>query len=257
MADFSVYIKKTLLSVLSPVALIFLFLLIVTLYVVLGKRRGRHRFLFFVAVFLYFISTTPFMPYFLLNNLEKGFKIPQEEEIAKARYLVVLTGRIYSSPQLNLEERFSRETIIRFLVALEVKRRFPEKKLIIVGGSLEGKGSSYLSELAKRFNIDSLPLDTPLDTFSSAKALKDSIPQGESFVLFTSAYHLPRTLLIFKKEGLNPIPYPTNFNHLLCKPANLLFYILPQDLYLNLTSLAVQEYLGIAYYKIKYWFKRK
>lgn len=239
-----------------PSTLVFLFLLVVTVYVVLGKRRGRRRFLLFLAVFLYYLSATPFLPYFLLKNLEKGYSIPREEDLSKVKNLVVLTGRIYGDPGLSLEERFSRETLIRFLVALEIKKRFPEKRIWIVGGSFEGKGATYLQELAERWGIKVEALDTPLDTLKSAKEVKGIIPSGEPFYLLTSAYHLPRALFLFKKEGLNPLPYPTNYNHLLCKPSRFFLYLFPHDLYLNLTNLAFQEYLGLAYYKIKYFFKR-
>ncbi|MFN4196977.1 MAG: YdcF family protein [Caldimicrobium sp.] len=221
----------------------------------MGKRRGRRRFLLFIAVFFYYLSTTPLFPYILLKNLEKGQKIPTKEEISKVDTLVVLTGRVYGDPNLTLQERFSRETLVRFLVAINLKKAFPEKRVIIVGGSLEGQGATYLKELAGSWGIEAEALDTPLDTLTSARELKKIIPQNKPFYLLTSAYHLPRALFILKNEGLNPLPYPTNFNHPLCKPSKIYLYFFPQDLYLNFTNLAVQEYLGFAYYKVKYFFK--
>lgn len=192
----------------------------------------------------------------LLRNLEKGQKIPTKEEISKVDTLVVFTGRVYGDPNLTLEERFSRETLIRFLVALNLKKTYPDKRFIIVGGSLEGKGATYLKELAERWGVIAEAVDTPLDTLTSARELKKIISENKPFYLLTSAYHLPRALYILKNEGLNPLPYPTNFNHPLCKPSKLYLYFFPQDLYLNFTNLAVQEYLGLGYYKIKYFFKK-
>ncbi|MGC8871685.1 MAG: YdcF family protein [Caldimicrobium sp.] len=256
MSDYYFLLKKILLYLSYPSTLIFLFLLLVTIYVVLGKRRGRRRFLLFIAVFLYYLSTTPFLPYFLLKNLEKRYSIPSQEEISKVDTLVLLTGRIYGDPGLSLEERFSRETLVRFLTALELKQKYPQKRLIIIGGSLEGRGAVYLKELAERWKIKVEAIDTPLDTLQSARELKKFIPPEKPFFLLTSAYHLPRALFLFKKEGLNPIPYPTNFNHKLCKPSRLFLYFFPQDIYLNFTNLAVQEYLALAYYKLKYFIKR-
>ncbi|MFN4132375.1 MAG: YdcF family protein, partial [Caldimicrobium sp.] len=122
-------------------------------------------------------------------------------------------------------------------------------------GSFEGKGASYLKELAEKWGMKVEALDTPLDTLRSAKELKKILPENQPFLLLTSAYHLPRALFLFKKEGLNPIPYPTNFNYLLCKPSKAFLYFFPQDLYLNLTNLAFQEYLALFYYKLKYFIK--
>uniref|UniRef100_A0A832LX65 YdcF family protein n=1 Tax=Caldimicrobium thiodismutans TaxID=1653476 RepID=A0A832LX65_9BACT len=256
MPNFTFLLKKIITYLFYPSTLIFLFLLAVTIYVVLGKRRGRRRFLLFLAIFLYYLSTTPFFPYIMLKNLEKGFKIPLQEELERVNTLVVLTGRIYGDPRLGLEERFSRETLIRFLVALELKKKFPHKKLIVVGGSFEGKGASYLKELASKWGVTVEALDVPLDTSESARALKGVLKEGEPFYLLTSAYHLPRALFLFKKEGLNPLPYPTNFNHPLCKPSKTFLYFFPQDIYLSFSNLAFQEYLALTYYKIKYLFKR-
>ncbi|MCS7199517.1 MAG: YdcF family protein [Caldimicrobium sp.] len=256
MQDLSFLLKGILAYLFYPSTLIFLFLLLVTIYVVLGKRRGRRRFLLFVAVFLYYISTTPFLPYLMLKNLERNYKVPSPEEVAQVNTLVVLAGRIYGDPKLTLEERFSRETLIRFLVGVELKRQFPKKRLIVVGGTFEGKGATYLKELAERFKIEVEPLDVPLDTIRSAKELKKILPSGEPFYLLTSAYHLPRAMFLFQKEGLNPIAYPTNFNHLLCKPKKFFLYIFPQDLYLGFSNLAFKEYLALTYYKIKYSLKR-
>jgi uncharacterized SAM-binding protein YcdF (DUF218 family) len=256
MPDLTFLLKKIILYLFYPSTLIFLFLLAVSIYVLLGKRRGRRRFLLFLAIFLYYLSTTPFLPYFLLKNLEKDYPIPSEEELSKIKNLVVLTGRIYGDPGLSLEERFSRETLIRFLVALEIKKKYPEKKLWIVGGSFEGKGAGYLQELAEKWGVKVEALDTPLDTLRSAKEVKKIIPPGEPFYLLTSAYHLPRAIFLFKKEGLNPLPYPTNYNYPLCKPSRFFLYIFPHDLYLNLTNLAFQEYLALTYYKIKYFINR-
>lgn len=256
MSDYLFLLKKIILYLFYPSTLIFLFLFLVTIYVVLGKRRGRRRFLLFVAVFLYYFSTTPFIPYLLLKELEEDYRIPSEEELAKIDTLVLLTGRIYGDPGLSLEERFSRETLIRFLSALEIKKKYPQKRLIILGGSFEGKGATYLKELAKKWGIEVEALDAPLDTLQSARELKKIIPSEKPFFLLTSAYHLPRALFLFKKEGLNPYPYPTNFNYKLCKPAKLFLYFFPHDIYLNFTNLAVQEYLALSYYKLKYFVRR-
>ncbi|AIH03720.1 MAG: Uncharacterized protein XD42_0592 [Thermodesulfobacterium sp. 37_54] len=250
--------KKFCVFFFRPSSLIFLFLLTVSIYVILGKRRGRRRFFLFVAVALYYLSTTPFLPYFLLKQLEKNYPVPSQQEITKAEKIIVLTGRIYGQKDLSLEERFSKETLVRFFKALELKKLYPEKKVIIVGGSYEtpdSKGASYLKEFANKLGYQVEAVDIPLDTETSVKAIKNLLHSPEEkFLLLTSAYHLPRTMLLFKKEGLFPIPYPTNYNHKLCKPELSVTTFFPNDLYLNLTNLAFHEYLGLLFYKLKYIF---
>ncbi|QER42202.1 YdcF family protein [Thermodesulfobacterium sp. TA1] len=256
MSDLFFIIKKFFVFLFRPSSLIFLFLLTVSIYVVLGKRRGRRRFFLFVAVALYYLSTTPFLPYFLLKQLEKNYPIPPQEEIAKVEKIIVLTGRVYGQKDLGLEERFSKETLVRFFKALELKKVYPEKKVIIVGGSYEDlnfKGASYLKEFAGKLGYQVEAIDIPLDTETSVKTIKKLLSSPEErFLLLTSAYHLPRAIILFKKEGLNPIPYPTNYNHKLCKPDFSVSNFFPNDLYFSLTNLAFHEYLGILFYKIKF-----
>jgi len=257
-------LKKFFLFLFYPSTLIFIFLLLVSVYVVLEKRRGRRRFLLFLAIFLYYLSSTPFFPYLLLKHLEKNYSPPSKEEIKKIKKIVVLTGRIYGSKTLSLEERFSRETLVRFLKALELKKEYPDKEIILLGGSYEdkeNKGATYLKKLAEKFGFKVKALDTPLDTITSAKVLKDYLSRTDNsntpFLLLTSAYHLPRAIYLFKKEGLNPIPYPTNYHYKLCKPSFSIWEFFPHNLYLNLTNRAAHEYLAFGFYKIKYFIWRK
>ncbi|RKX60738.1 MAG: hypothetical protein DRP29_02060 [Thermodesulfobacteriota bacterium] len=256
MSDFLFILKKFFLYLLYPSSLIFIFLLLVSLYVILEKRRGRRRLLLFLAIFLYYASCTPFLPYFMLKHLENKYIIPDKKQIQKAEYIVVLTGRIYENPGLSLEERFSRETIIRFLKALELKKKYPNKKIIILGGAFrhkQKKGASFLKDFAKKLGVKVIAVDTPLDTLNSARVLKKYVNLNENFLLLTSAYHLPRAVYLFKKEGFkNLIPYPTNYNYKLCKPSFSIWNFFPDDLYLELTNMAVHEYLGLIFYKLKY-----
>ncbi|PMP98113.1 MAG: hypothetical protein C0169_00555 [Thermodesulfobacterium geofontis] len=261
MIDLTFSLKKFFLFLFYPSSLIFIFFLLITVYVILDKRRGRRRFLLFLAILLYYFSSTPFLPYLLLKQLEKNYQLPSKEEIAKIKRIVVLTGRIYGEENLSLEERFSRETILRFLKALELKKQYPDKEIILLGGSYEDKynrGASYLKTLAEKFGFQVEAIDTPLDTITSARILKDYFLKNEKdaqtpFLLLTSAYHLPRAIYLFKKEGLNPIPYPTNYHYKLCQPSFSIWKFLPNDLYIDLTNRATHEYLAFGFYKIKYF----
>ncbi len=263
MSKLTFSLKKFFLFLFYPSSLIFIFLLLVSIYVILEKRKGRRRLLLFLAIFIYYISSTPFLPYILLKQLEKNYSIPSKEKLRDLKIIVVLTGRIYGNPNLSLEDRFSRETLIRVLKALELKKEYPDKEIILIGGSYEdreGKGATYLKILAEKFNFQVKAIDTPLDTLTTARTLKTYFFQREKnpgipFLLLTSAYHLPRAIYLFKKENLNPIPYPTNYLSELCKPTFSFWEFFPNDLYLGFTNRAVHEYLALSFYKIKYFIK--
>ena len=54
-----------------------------------------------------------------------------------------------------------------------------------------------------------LVLDKPKDTEEEAAAVKMAIGDAP-FLLVTSASHLPRAMLFFRRAGLTPLPAPAN-----------------------------------------------
>jgi uncharacterized SAM-binding protein YcdF (DUF218 family) len=70
----------------------------------------------------------------------------------------------------------------------------------------------------------------------------------DPFFLVTSAGHMPRSLAVFRKQGLEPIPVP--IDHQLPKDwrkANLA----PRPAALVVSDLAVHERLGLLWYRIR------
>jgi len=51
-----------------------------------------------------------------------------------------------------------------------------------------------------------------MNTSDHPKYLKKLLT-GKQFAIVTSAYHMPRALRIFKAQGLNGHPYPTDFQN--------------------------------------------
>ncbi len=98
-----------------------------------------------------------------------------------------------------------------------------------------------------------------LNTRQNAVNVKEIIQQEniKKIILITSAFHLPRSLLIFKKLGINPIPAPTDFFVTVDQsPPSLegiILGILPDAHRLSLTTLALKEYLGIIIYRLRGW----
>jgi uncharacterized SAM-binding protein YcdF (DUF218 family) len=87
------------------------------------------------------------------------------------------------------------------------------------------------------------------DTKDEARLIKDMVG-NESFFLVTSASHMPRSVALFKKEGMNPIPAPTD--HRIKERQRLspgMFF--PWAGNLIKAELAVHEYLGLGWAKIR------
>jgi uncharacterized SAM-binding protein YcdF (DUF218 family) len=71
---------------------------------------------------------------------------------------------------------------------------------------------------------------------------------GERWLLLTSAYHMPRSIGIFRKIGFDVEPYPADWR--LAGTADLLSFSGRSIEALGRTELALREWMGLAAYWI-------
>ena len=78
--------------------------------------------------------------------------------------------------------------------------------------------------------------------------------------LVISAMHMPRSLLIFKRQGIAAMAAPTDFfvsNYELQELGNSsqskLLYLLPDADKLDLFTRALKEYIGLFVYRLRGW----
>ncbi|CAH0540733.1 ElyC/SanA/YdcF family protein [Vibrio marisflavi] len=96
---------------------------------------------------------------------------------------------------------------------------------------------------------DILIQSKPRDTREEAQNIKRLIG-NEPFILVTSAYHMPRAMSIFLKEGLHPIPAPTEVPMSGNSPQLL---SVPNGDAISNTRKAFHEYLGLCWNMLKNW----
>jgi len=83
----------------------------------------------------------------------------------------------------------------------------------------------------------------------------------EKIILVTSALHMPRSLALFEKQGLQVIPAPVDFTiternwENAFKPGldEFLIYLLPNASSLGLTTNALKEMIGMLIYDLRGW----
>lgn len=78
------------------------------------------------------------------------------------------------------------------------------------------------------------------DTKEEAIRMKQRVG-ADPFLLVTSAYHMPRSMLLFQKEGLNPVAAPGDFND----RGDDSIWSLFQAKHLQKTERAFHEYIGL------------
>ena len=91
--------------------------------------------------------------------------------------------------------------------------------------------------------------DESKDTKDHPKFIQ-KIVENERFVLVTSASHMPRSIALFKKHGMNPIPAPTDYLIKERQGGISFGMFFPGADGLRKVERAVHEYLGLAWAKI-------
>jgi len=130
------------------------------------------------------------------------------------KWIVVLGGGHVSDPNVPLTSQISPGSLVRFTEAVRIYRKLPGSKIVLMGGPVfdpvpEVELTARIAEIMN-VNHDDLVLEKmSKDTEEQAKFAKN-IVGNDRFILVTSASHMPRSVALFKKVGLNPIPAPTN-----------------------------------------------
>ena len=138
---------------------------------------------------------------------------------------------------------------------VRLAQRFPEAPLVLSSGSgnplRQGFGGAHIyAAFAEGLGIPEAQIvieDTSRNTTENArlsKAIADPEP-GETWVLITSAWHMPRSVGIFCREGWPVVPYPVDYRSggLDRWPT----WRLADNLYL--LNLGVREWIGLIAYR--------
>ncbi|MFQ5964537.1 MAG: envelope biogenesis factor ElyC [Candidatus Scalinduaceae bacterium] len=170
------------------------------------------------------------------------------------KYIVVLAGGIVPDPAIPILSQLSDSTLMRLIEGIRLYRKYPGSKLVLSGG---GGSKLYteaeaMADVAKSIGIDKSDIiieSDSRDTRDQAHFIK-SIIDKNPFVLVTSAAHMPRSVALFKNNGMEPIPAPTM--HLVRKSMKLTpFSFFPSSSALRKSEIAFHEYLGILWAKLR------
>lgn len=149
----------------------------------------------------------------LLRPIESTY--PTWNNSQKVDYIVVLGGGYTWNPQWAPSSNLINNSLPRLNEGIRLWRENPGSKLIFTGGVAKTNTVSTAEVGARVAQSLGVPheqiitLDLPKDTEEEAAAVKQAIGDAP-FLLVTSASHLPRAMIFFQQEGLNPLPAPAN-----------------------------------------------
>jgi uncharacterized SAM-binding protein YcdF (DUF218 family) len=194
---------------------------------------------------IYLLSCGP-LSYSLLNPLER--KYPSREPEISAKFVVVLGGGYISNPQLPVSSQLNPFSLSRLTEGIRLYRRHPGAKIVFTGYGCSAGMADAASSVGVR-DEDIIIEAESRDTKDEAKNVKPIVRESP-FILVTSASHMPRAMAMFKKQGMNPAPFPVG--HLIrgeheIQP-DMLF---PSAFTLYRSERAVYEYLGLIWAKLR------
>lgn len=183
------------------------------------RRKEIGRWLVVVAAGLLLIVNIIPVGELLLVPLENQFPVPSVDS-KSIDGIIVLGGselpRItHARKQYALNE--GGERLISFI---SIAKRFPKARLVFSGGSGSILNDYKESDTARLLfqelgmDISQIEFDTKSkNTYESAKNIYQMVkPEyDENWILITSAFHMPRSVGVFRKGGWRVIPYPVDY----------------------------------------------
>ncbi|HEX2657598.1 MAG TPA: ElyC/SanA/YdcF family protein [Polyangia bacterium] len=215
----AMFLKKLISYCLQPFPLSLTLLILGATLLWFLSRQRLGRILVTVAVgLLLFISWEP-TSHWILTPLSQYPPLTQPAVTAAgARWVVVLAGGYDPSPGLPPTSRLSGATLERLVEGIRIHRALPGSKLLMSGGMIPGHEgevaeSEIMVQAAEVLGVpraETAQENRSLDTRDEALFVRDLIG-NDRFVLVTSIMHLPRSMKLFQKVGMAPIPAPAGY----------------------------------------------
>jgi uncharacterized SAM-binding protein YcdF (DUF218 family) len=226
-------------------------------FLFLGRMKLSKIVLGAVAALFYLLSIEPVMDGLILG-LENRYPPLHGLDPGGVNVIVVLGtgGVVCNSPEEGGAESLSPDYLKRVVYARNLHDLY-NLPIIVSGGRVtRNTECDPESRVAKR-TLETLGVgndrifveDESRNTWENALYV-GRLYRPDRVVLVTSAYHMRRSIYCFKRNGIRCIPAPTDYKSSRSR-YNYRSY-LPRMVALEGSHLAMKEWLGLAYYRIRY-----
>ena len=225
------------------------------LALILRRRRTGSGLLVTTALLLMIAGWSPAGPAAVMA-LENRFAVPTLP--AEITGIVLLGGVIDTDITADRGAIALTDGAERFTVMATLARRYPKARLFLSGGSGHGPDSPVMTESAagkrllteigvpaERIEMEERSNTTCENASESLAALQPKT--GETWLLVTSALHMPRAVACFRAVGFDALPYPVDFrtrDHDLRRPVTM------ASQGLDMADAAAHEWLGLLIYRL-------
>lgn len=256
--------KKIFSQFFFPVPIGFYFSIAGMLLLWFTKRHRSGKVLLSIGILIFILPAYGVGSNALLRHLERGYapnslhkqlKDFISNENIQTKLVVVLGGGHLYDPEVPITSQINYYSLVRLIEGIRIYRKIPGSKLLLSGGRGFGDAipdSLIMANLAREIGIDANDIiveTNSRDTEDQADLIKP-IVNNDPFILVTSASHMPRSMALFKRLGMNPIPAPTGHQVKRCQGLS------PGSFFPGAAGIvrlegAFYEYMGIAWLRLR------
>jgi uncharacterized SAM-binding protein YcdF (DUF218 family) len=249
------YLSKIVWFLAQPLNFSILLLAVAVIFGGFGWRRiSRPAAL--LALLVLALSSLTSLGALIMNPLEERFQRPSPppENVAG---IVVLGGGLEGAINLARGGYDINNGGDRFIEAVALARRYPDAKIVISGGTgtvlLEGEGDADTA--VRLFEALGVPRSrltlepNSRNTYENVANIRTLVSPGrdETWLLVTSAFHMPRSIGLFRKAGFPVVPWPVDYRTSGREGIGILRDNAIDAL--STTTMAIREWSGLIAYK--------
>ena len=229
------------------------------------KKKGAKKLVLLAFLILWACSTEPVTKE-LTRSLEWQYSYP--DVVPEADVIIVLGGGTEAAtpPRAFVEFNSAGDRVV---AAARLYREGKAPTILLSGGNIAWLNDSnstpadQMEEMLSFLGVPSSDMileNTSRNTQENVLNAKEIITENgyEKILLVTSAMHMPRSVKLFEKQGINVIPIPVDYSIVEEQQGQTslldnLLGLIPSAGNLSVTTNALKEYLGILIYALQGW----
>jgi uncharacterized SAM-binding protein YcdF (DUF218 family) len=212
------------------------------------------------GVALLWVFSMPIVGNGLTVAVSRGYARIPATAVPDAHAIVVLSGMINTIK--GAPDGEWNDAVDRFEGGIRLYKAGKAPVLVFTGSWIFGNDHIYsegmmLANRAKQLGVPELAIritdkvgSTAEEAVAICRFMKAEPGKDKTILLVTSAYHMHRAVLLFRKAGVNVIPYPVDFAVEQDAPLTIMSFLPNADSLLQ-SERALHELLGIAYSMVK------
>ncbi|WIY51950.1 YdcF family protein [Devosia sp. YIM 151766] len=237
----------------QPISLVLL-LVLAGLTLLIWRRRKSAIVALSLAALIHGLLGFTSLGYLLIQPLEDRFSVPAPPP-AEVGAIVMLGGATMGRPSTARQIAELNQAGDRLTTTLWLARRYPEARIVLSGGSSLFDETESEAETMRRFLVglgvaearivlEAESRNTAENAAFTGEALGNI--EGE-VVLVTSAFHMPRSVGLYRADDIAVVPWPTDYRSSGIEEFGLDLANPNQNV--ETATIAIREWIGLVAYR--------